>query len=274
MLNGEHGENVPRTGAHPLTYSIYLRVPELLELQTPLKVPGVHDEMLFIIVQQVQELWFKQVLHEMHDAIELLSRNELLEAVRLITRISRIVRIMGDEVELLETMPPQQFQHFRHVLETASGFESYQFREVEMASGLSDPTFLKLIEKHMDADAMRARWPQTLHDAFLAHLREIGVDPVDAVVCVYNDPERYAEMYTLAEALSEYEVLFSHWRFHHIKVVERTLGDRALGTAGTGGAGYLGRTLGYRFFPELWEARTHLDRAHTSSGCPFAGPQT
>jgi tryptophan 2,3-dioxygenase len=258
MLNGEHGESVPRNGDHPLTYSMYLRVPELLELQTPLKVPGVHDEMLFIIVQQVQELWFKQVLHELHDIIELMSRNELLEAVRLISRVNRIMGILGDEVDLLATMPPQQFQHFRHVLETASGFESHQFREVEMASGLSDPTFLKLIEKHMDGVALHARWPQTLHDAFLAHLRWIDADPVAAVVRVYNDPQRYAAMYTLAEALSEYEVLFSQWRFHHIKAVERTLGDRALGTAGTGGVGYLGRTLGYRFFPELWEARNHM----------------
>jgi tryptophan 2,3-dioxygenase len=258
MLKGELGENETDHEAEPLSYGSYLRVPELIDLQTPLKEPPVHDEMLFIIVQQAQELWFKQVLHELRSVIGLLEAKEFPEAVRLLGRVNRILNVVCDEVTILETMPPQEFHRFRRVLTTSSGFESEQFRELELASGLSDSTFLKLIEKQMDLKHLRARWPKSLHEAFLDVLATFDPDPVEAVVRIYNEYLARPELFALAEALSEYEVVFSEWRFRHVKLVERTIGDRMPGTAGSSGVGYLGKTLNYRFFPELWEARNRL----------------
>ncbi len=261
MLKVEQGEKQTVRPSRPLTYGDYLRVPQLLELQTPLQSPPVHDEMLFIVVQQAQELWFKQILYELETIIPLMGRGEFMEAVRLLHRVNRILHVMGAEVEVLETMPPQEFQKFRHVLTTSSGLESIQFRELEMASGLNDPTFFRLIEKFMDVEALRSRWPVTLHDAMCTALANAGeLDTVSALVSIYGTPSAYPELYWLAEALSEYEVLFSKWRVAHIKLVERTIGDMSPGTAGTSGSGYLGKTLGYKFFPELWEARNRLSR--------------
>ena len=260
MLNVEQA--VPAQGAHdaPLTYGSYLRVPELLQLQTPLGPPNAHDEMLFIIVQQVQELWFKQILFEMHRIIALLDGGDAMAALHLLKRVNAIVRVLASEVEVLEAVPPQEFARFRDVLGSASGLESLQFRELEFASGLRETTFLKLIEKHMDVEYFRTRWPRTLHDAFCGMLAQVSSDTVEALVEVYSKSQVYPHLYMLAETLSEYEVLFSHWRFHHVKLVERTIGDNMPGTAGSSGAGYLGKTLGYRFFPELWAARNALMR--------------
>lgn len=261
MLNGEHEEEHPDTihAVHgPLTYGLYLRVPELLQLQTPLGIPPARDEMLFIVVQQVQELWFKQILNDLRIVIDSLQQGNILWALPLLARINLIVRTLRNEVGVLETMPPQEFHRFRHVLSPASGFESEQFRELEMASGLAEPTFRKLLAKHMDLDRLGSAWPVTLHDVFLDLLEPIDPDPVAAVACIYDNAHRHPELYLLAEALSEYDVLFSEWRFHHIKLVERTIGDHMPGTAGSSGAGYLGKTLNYRFFPELWAARNRL----------------
>jgi tryptophan 2,3-dioxygenase len=253
----EH-EHARGPGSGPLTYGSYLRVPELLALQSPLSLPTVHDEMLFIIVQQAQELWFKQVLYELQTVIALLDERNLLDAARLITRVNGIFGVLGNEVEILATMPPLEFGRFRGVLSTSSGFESEQFRELELASGLSDPTFFKVIDKYIDGPALRARWPRTLAEAFRGVLADLHGDPVAALVCVYGTPAAHPEVFLLAEALSEYEVRFQEWRFHHVKLVERVIGDRSPGTAGSAGSGYLGKTLTYRFFPELWEARNRL----------------
>jgi tryptophan 2,3-dioxygenase len=268
MLKDEQREGQPSspTPSFPLTYDKYLKISEILELQVLLSSPSAHDELLFIIVQQVQELWFKQILHEMRSVIDLVQRDALLPAVELMGRINHIARAVAVEVALLETMPPQEFQRFRYVLSPASGFESEQFRELELASGLAEPVFIKMIEKHMDLDALRARWPVTLHDAFLSQLAKVREDPVAAVAEVYCNASDHMPLYLLAEALSEYEVLFSEWRFRHIKLVERTIGGHSTGTGGTEGAGYLGKTMGYRFFPELWEARNRI----TAAGPPAA----
>lgn len=267
MLKGEQSEIPIPHPTEPLTYGSYLRVPQLTDLQAPVQSPEAHDELLFIIVQQVQELWFKQIMHELRTIIGLLNADSIWEAVRLMGRVNRIMEAIGREVALLETMPPTEFARFRYVLDTASGFESQQFRELELASGLEDRAFLKLIERHMDVNAMRARWPQSLHEAFLGVLRTVNTDDeTEALVRVYSDHALHPEMFALAEALTEYELLFAQWRFSHIKLVARTIGDHATGTAGSSGAGYLGRTLGYRFFPELWEARNRLTErasAHT-----------
>jgi tryptophan 2,3-dioxygenase len=263
MLNGELKESDVGGGREPLTYGAYLRVPEMLSLQSPLGEPLVHDEMLFIIVQQVQELWFKQVLFELHSVVQLLQERNIGEAIRLISRVNRIIRAVASEVDILATMPPREFHRFRHVLAPSSGFESHQFRELELASGLSDPTFLKLMDKYLGLAELRERWPVTLRDAAYSLLPQVAEDPTEAWTLIYNDAGRYPEMFALAEALSEYEVGFGEWRFHHIKLVERTIGDHVPGTAGSSGAGYLGKTLQYRFFPELWEARNRMTQMNS-----------
>jgi tryptophan 2,3-dioxygenase len=240
------------------TYGQYLRVPELLSLQTRLSDPAVHGEMLFMVVQQAQELWFKQILHELRLVIDLLERGELPEATHVLDRVDRILRMLGDGVEILEALPPMEFQEFRWLLRTASGFESEQFRELEIASGLSDPDYLRMVSRIVDLTVLRERWPVTLHDAFRDCIAPVDPDPIRALVLIYARPSKFANLYRLCETLSDYELRFREWRFHHAQLVIRVIGDRAPGTAGSSGGAYLDRTLGYRFFPELWEARNKL----------------
>ncbi len=258
MLKDEPKVGSIEQAGEPLSYGAYMHVPELLSLQRPLGSPPVPDEMLFIIVQQSQELWFRQLLYDIPRVISALQSDDLAAATRLLSRCCRILRVLGEEVAVLETMPPQEFKRFRHVLSPSSGFESEQFRELEFAGGLREASLLRLIEKRMDSAGMQARWPVSLHDAFLGRLARLTADPAEAVVQIYSHPAEFPQLYDLVEALSEYEVLFSEWRFHHVKLVERAIGDRSMGTAGSSGAGYLGRTLQYRFFPELWEARNRI----------------
>lgn len=249
----------------PLTYGAYLRVPELLSLQSPLGSPPVHDEMLFIVLQQAQELWFKQALHELKAVVALLGRREILEAARLLSRVHRIMGVLSHELEVMETLVPAEFHRFRHVLTPSSGFESQQFRELELASGLQDPHFLRLVSQILDLDAVRSRWPKTLGDAWTEVVQAVDQDPVAAAVEIYCAPARYPEEYALLEALSEYELRFHAWRFHHIQVVERAIGDRSPGTGGSAGTSYLSKTLAHRFFPELWEARNRITAAATNA---------
>jgi tryptophan 2,3-dioxygenase len=258
MLDAEPTDRNETAPELPLTYGSYLRIPELLGLQSPLGPEEAHDEMLFIIAQQAQELWFKQLLYDLREVIRRLESGDMTFALHLMGRINKIVQVLGQEVTVLATMPPPEFQRFRHVLSSSSGFESEQFRELEIASGLREPTFIKLIERHMNVPGIWTRWPRSLHDVFLGLVEPLAPEAVDAVVEIYMHPEQHGQLFLLAEALSEYEVGFGEWRFNHIKLVDRTIGDRAMGTAGSAGAGYLAKTLGYRFFPELWEARNRI----------------
>jgi tryptophan 2,3-dioxygenase len=249
---------VTEPASERLTYGDYLRIPELLELQVPYSNPAVHGEMLFIILQQAQELWFKQILHELKIVVGLLPAGEILAALPLLDRVNRIVRVLSEEAEVMETLPPLEFQGFRGLLKTASGFESEQFRELELVSGLEDEAHLRLASRLIDVDDLRARWPLTLRHAFNAALSVLADDPVEALVEIYGDPGAHQDLFLLAEAMTEYELRFNEWRFHHLTLVERVIGTRATGTGGSSGSGYLGRTLAYRFFPELWEARNQL----------------
>jgi len=242
----------------PLTYGSYLRIPELLDLQTPLAEPSVHDEMLFILGQQAQELWFKQILHDLHLVIADLERGALLDAVRLLRRAIQILAVLSGESEVLETIPLREFHGFRGYLRAASGLQSTQFRELEIASGLRDEAYLRMVGKLLDLPAVLDRWPVSLHDGLVKALDSVAPDPTRALMALYRDPDEWPQLYLLAEALSDYELRFQAWRFHHVQLVERIIGDQAPGTGGSPGSTYLSRTLGYRFFPELWEARNRL----------------
>jgi len=274
----------------PLSYNKYLRVPELIELQTCLSTPAQHDELLFITVHQAYELWFKQILHEIDAAIALMKEDRAAAAAQALRRVVEIEKLLIAQIHILETMSPVRFLGFRDELNPASGFQSMQFREIEFSSGLKDEAVLRAFAADDFAYArLQARTnAPSLSEAFFALLRRHGFDtpaidaPRDskerrtnygkrqrALVEVLTHQEQFNQEYQVAEALIEHDEYFSLWRSHHIKMVERMVGTKP-GTGGSEGVGYLKKTLDKKFFPELWEARTYLSSKHEAEGCPFA----
>jgi tryptophan 2,3-dioxygenase len=262
-----------------LTYGGYLKVRELISLQQLLSDPRHHDEMLFIIIHQVYELWFKELLHELDTIIERLNADEPLAAHRLVRRCIEIERVLVDQIAVLETMMPMDFLAFRDHLMPASGFQSFQFREIEYVSGLKDPRFLKNYDPGSDEHAaLEARLTQpSVADAFYGMLGRRGFNlpevaaasgdardtaerqRIDELKRVYQDAERHYELFLLTESLIEYDEMFSMWRLRHVKMVERMIGSKT-GTGGSEGAAYLKRTVERTFFPELWEVRSYLSK--------------
>jgi len=264
-----------------LTYSSYLRVPELLELQDPQSVPEHHDELLFIIVHQTYELWFKELLHDLDAVVANLqasgtnpaSHDEVYEAARLLRRCTEITRVLVEQFTILETMLPTHFMAFRDKLEPASGFQSEQFRELEFLCGLKDEKMLRYHRPTPEAHARlerRLREP-SLHDALFEALRAVGKLKVDrtatereqfdararAILSLYRDERSNRDWIDVCERLTEFDALVVSWRLRHIQLVERVIGVR-MGTGGSAGSSYLKHTLDKKFFPELWEARTLL----------------
>jgi len=264
-----------------LTYSSYLKVPELLELQHPQSRPQHHDEMLFIIVHQTYELWFKELLHDLDAVVANLkaaeanpqSRDEVYEAARLLRRCTEITRVLVEQFTILETMLPTHFLAFRAKLEPASGFQSEQFRELEFLCGLKDEKMLRYHKPTPEAYeqlARRLREP-SLHDAFFGALRAMGKLTVDAhaadrqrfdaraqaILSLYRDERSNRDWIDVCERLTEFDELVVSWRLRHVQLVERVIGAR-MGTGGSAGSSYLKLTLDKKFFPELWEARTLL----------------
>ncbi len=274
----------------PLSYNKYLRVPELIDLQTCLSAPAHHDELLFITVHQAYELWFKQILHEIDGAIILIKENHAAEAAQALRRVVEIEKLLIAQIHILETMKPISFLAFRDELNPASGFQSMQFREIEFTSGLKDANVVRAFAQDDFARKRletRLRAP-SLNEAFFALLRRRGFDtPASdaprnekerrtnhgkrqrAVCEILSHPDKLNQEYQLAEALLEHDEYFSLWRSHHIKMVERMVGTKP-GTGGSEGVGYLQKTLDKKFFPEIWEARTFLTTKHDDQGCPFA----
>jgi aminocarboxymuconate-semialdehyde decarboxylase len=271
---------VPEAGQ--LTYSSYLKVPELLELQQPQSRPVHHDELLFIVVHQTYELWFKELLHDLDAVVANLrkaagdpeSHDEVYEAARLLRRCTEITRVLVEQFTILETMLPTHFLAFRGLLEPASGFQSEQFREIEFLCGLKDEKMLRYHRPTPEAyERLRRRLDEdSLHDVFFAALRAIGkVPPVSeqagekekfdararGVHALYKDETHYRDWIDVCERLTEFDELVVSWRLRHIQLVERIIGIR-MGTGGSAGSSYLKLTLDKKFFPELWEARTLL----------------
>lgn len=267
----------------PLSYNKYLRVQDLINLQDCLSDPAHHDELLFITVHQAYELWFKQILHELDAAIQFMEEDRVPAATRALKRVVDIEKLLVNQIHILESMTPISFLEFRDQLNPASGFQSMQFREIEFSSGLKDKNILREFSTDEFAqERLQARMARpSLVESFYRVLQRRGLDaPLDAEKLSYEKrtravlevlthfEERYEE-FQLAEALLEHDEYFSLWRSHHIKMVERMVGAKR-GTGGSEGIGYLKTTLDKKFFPELWEARTHLDLAHGERGCPFA----
>ena len=259
----------PVPGPDRLTYGSYLRINELTGLQSLLSDPPQHDELLFIVVHQVYELWFKQLLHEVDAVRDRLDADEALGAHRLLRRCAEIQRVLIQQLRVLETMTPNDFLTFRDHLMPASGFQSAQFRSLEFVSGSKD---LRHLQQHAEGSPerveleRRAREP-TLNDAFYALLRRRGFTLPEGpdqretrvleLVRIYQQPDDHYDLYLLAEALVEYDESFALWRLNHVTMVERMIGSKP-GTGGSEGVSYLQRTTGAKFFPELWEVRSYL----------------
>ena len=248
-----------------LSYGTYLRVGELLRQQVLASDPPAHDELLFITVHQVYELWFKQLLHELTFARDTLLDGETYAPRHALQRCHAIERVLVEQVGVLETMTPQDFLAFRSLLAPASGFQSAQFRELEFLSGRRDTQLvarLRLSEEEGARLERRLAEP-SLWDAFCALLasRGLPVGSVDerreSLLAVARDRQRYGEVWDVAEGLVSHDELFGQWRARHVDMVERQIGTKS-GTGGSTGAPYLRSRLGVRFFPELWELRSYL----------------
>lgn len=250
-----------------LSYGSYLKVEELLGLQRPLSSPEHHDEMLFIIIHQVYELWFKQLLHELEATVDALQAGDVLRVSKYFRRVHAIQRLLEQQIDVLETMTPHEFNQFRDNLNPASGFQSIQFREMEFMCGVRRTETLKHIQMdgpqrarlearlnapslydHVKALLNRRGFKTATHDEMIETLREI-----------YTRAAEHYDLHLLMEDLIELDERFLLWRGRHVRMVERMIGQR-IGTGGSSGAQYLAGTLDYRFFPELWEVRTHLGK--------------
>lgn len=269
----DFGEEAVAEGSRQLTYGSYLRLPELLDAQHLESDPPAHDELLFITIHQVYELWFQQLLHEAVAVRDALVRTEAGSGGRdlwfcrhLLGRMHVVERVLVQQVDVLETMTPQDFLQFRQRLAPASGFQSVQFRELEFLSGAKDPAYLQrfrgLTPEEEQRLARRLEEP-SLWDGFVHVLGEAGLDTTDdaAVVAslrrVAHDRSSYADLWGLAEALLQHDELAAAWRARHVVMVERMIGART-GTGGSTGAAYLRGRLDLKYYPVLWELRSSL----------------
>jgi len=241
-------------GGRKLSYGTYLNVAKLLDLQKALSQE--HDELLFIVAHQVYELWFKVVLFELEAARDRIDAGDIFFARHYLQRVHVIERVMVEQIEVLETMSPQDFLAFRSQLAPASGFQSVQFREIEFLSGLKEPKDLARIEATpAEMARLRRRLDEpSLNDAFRSLVERRGSP---SLVDIFRDRERYGDMFDLCEALLDHDQAFAHWRARHVLMVERQIGSKT-GTGGSSGAEYLRTTLGKRFFPDLWDVRSLL----------------
>lgn len=234
------------------TYASYLRLEDLLALQSPRSDES--DELLFIVVHQASELWFKVILHEFDGLIVALERNDAGHSLWRLQRINALMRIVSAQLSALDTLPPQHFARLRTFLGSSSGVQSLQFRALEVVSGLRDEHTLRLLESEDAPESIRkAHTRPTLEDLFLSMMQANHVRLED----LYLGPGP-STLFFVAEALLEYEQAFARWRFAHVQLVERVIGPMTKGTGGTAGAGYLMRTVDRRFFPQLWAARAKM----------------
>ena len=249
-----------------LTYGSYLRLPELLAQQQPQVIPPAHDELLFITVHQAYELWFKQLLHELTAARDAMRPGETWRARQLLQRAHVIERLLVSQVDVLETMTPQDFLQFRAALAPASGFQSVQFRELEFLSGAKDPHFVARFRSLTEAEraslARRLAEP-TLWDAYLDLLGSRGLPAetddqiLESLVTIARDRAGHDDLWQLAEDLLTHDEMSGLWRARHVQMVERQIGTKS-GTGGSTGAPYLHKRVPMRYYPLLWELRDWL----------------
>jgi len=258
-----------------MSYGDYLGLDKILTAQAPLS--DAHDELLFIIQHQTSELWMKLAVHELHAARDLLKEGAYRPAFKMLARVSRIFEQLNSAWDVLRTMTPSDYTRFREDLGQSSGFQSYQYRQIEFILGNRNGAMLKPHAHREDLTAllMQELAQPSLYDVALQALSAIAdlpeavlnrpsaeaYQPHEAVAAawtkVYQAPETHWELYELAEKLVDLEDYFRRWRFNHVTTVERVIGFKR-GTGGTGGVSYLRRMLEVELFPELWHLRTEL----------------
>jgi tryptophan 2,3-dioxygenase len=258
-----------------VTYANYLQLDELLSLQQPRADGPEHDELLFIVIHQVYELWFKELLHELDRVAALLTGDQPHRAQHTLKRILTILKVLVAQLDILETMTPLEFLSFRSRLEAASGFQSDQFRQIEFVLGAkTESAMARFAAGSRARTALERRYREaTLWDAFLHYLSREGY-PVpaahltrDVTAPVTPSPEiqdilvdayrKDAKTQGICERLVDLDEGFAEWRYRHVRMVERTIGVKP-GTGGSSGSAYLRTTLGQNLFPDLWEIRARL----------------
>jgi tryptophan 2,3-dioxygenase len=259
-----------------MTYGEYLHLDPLLSSQN--RLSGHHDEMLFIIIHQVSELWMKLILHELNASIEAIEKGELSMAFKMLARVSKIQSQIIEAWDVLSTLTPSEYVQFRDKLGQASGFQSHQYRMIEFALGYKTTHVLEIYKKDPDLHRKltEALHKPSIYDVSIKALSAAGLPiPIETLnrdvtvtykgdaavetawLEVYRSPEAYWDLYELAEKLIDIEDWLQQWRFRHMKTVERIIGFKK-GTGGSSGVTYLKKVLDHRFFPELWDIRTKL----------------
>jgi tryptophan 2,3-dioxygenase len=270
------GEPAKLDFSRDMSYGDYLHLDEILAAQHLRS--GAHDEMLFIVQHQVNELWMKLLLHALRAAVRAVAEDRLQPAFKMLARVSRIMEQMVHAWDVLATMTPPEYSTIRPSLASSSGFQSWQYREIEFLLGNKNAAMLKPHSHRPDllAQVQAAHDAPSLYDESLRLLARRGLPvpasaierdwsrphvPSEAVeqawLVVYRDPESYWDLYQLGEELTDLEDIFRLWRFRHVTTVERVIGFKR-GTGGTGGVSYLRKMLDVVLFPEIWKLRTDL----------------
>jgi tryptophan 2,3-dioxygenase len=272
----ESEKNIHTDFSNNMTYGEYLQLNKILSSQK--RLSGHHDEMLFIVIHQVSELWMKLILHEMNAAIESIEQDDLSTSFKRLARVSKIQSQIIQSWDVLSTLTPSEYMEFRDSLAQSSGFQSYQHRMIEFALGYKTDHVLKIYQKDpvLLSQLEQAFHAQGIYDVSIKALAKAGFsinpdilnrdyskpyqedDTVrEAWLHVYKNVEKYWDLYELAEKLVDIEDWHQQWRFRHMKTVERIIGFK-MGTGGSSGVSYLKKVLDQQFFPELWNIRTEL----------------
>ena len=276
-MTAQDAPEPPQPHAHPdLSYSDYLSLDQILSAQRPRS--NQHDEMLFIVIHQASELWMKLMIHELVAARDRIAADDLPSALKMIARVGRIQAQMIQSWDVLATLTPSEYSRIRPALGQSSGFQSYQYRQLDCILGTKNPAALKVHEgtPEIHARLLALMDSPSLYDEALRLLARRGFAlPTEVVerdwaaphvaslavgaawLAVYREPERHWDLYELAEKLVDLEYRFQQWRFSHLKTVERIIGGK-MGTGGSAGLGYLARALESSFFSELLKVRTSL----------------
>ena len=259
-----------------MSYGDYLRLDQILAAQRPLT--DAHDEMLFVIQHQTSELWMRLAIHELSAARKAITEDNLSPAMKMLARVSRIFEQLNNAWDVLRTMTPSDYTHFRNQLGQSSGFQSWQYRHIEYVLGnrnhamlrphAHDPKVTALLEQELGmpsfydevlrfASRKGCPMPSAVLARDVSETMPFNESVMMAWKIVYEQPEKHWQLYELAEKLVDFEDYFRRWRFNHVTTVERVIGFKR-GTGGTGGVSYLKRMLEIELFPELWRVRTVL----------------
>jgi tryptophan 2,3-dioxygenase len=280
MPSREFEPGIETDFSNKLDYSKYLQLDKILDAQTPLSVPEHHDETLFIIQHQTSELWMLLAIHELRAAIMWIQKGQLEPCFKILARVKQIQRMLFEQWSVLETLTPSEYIQFRHVLGSASGFQSFQYRTIEFLFGNKDRDAVQVFKHDASVHSrlIKDLESPSLYDEFLIHLDRKGFAVPSAAIArdwskpyephpelvhvfkaIYGRPHDNWDIYEMCEKLIDVDEGMALWRFRHVKTVERIIGFKR-GTGGSSGVSFLKRIVDMRMFPELWDVRTEIER--------------